>query len=216
MIKELITLENKNIPIISISINCIPMIWALILSGMDILAIIQELYKKNLLLLLPAFVLLCYLELNIGATKLLLFLGIVYIIRLLCFLLQYNFKICNNKNSVCNPILDRDTKYTINIDGKDEIDYNTVGNLFEDGLLIPTIAFLLVLIFMNNKNMIIKTLCIIFMISLYILIFYGNKNISFKNINCNEKEKICYTFFSESLIYALSLVSAFIIMKLSF
>ena len=61
--------------------------------------------------------------------------------------------------------------------------------------------------------MIIKTLCIIFMISLYILIFYGNKTISFKNINCNEDEKLCYSFFSESLIYAVSLFSAFIIMK---
>ena len=81
-----------------------------------------------------------------------------------------------------------------------------------DGFLLPGLAFVLVLVYMNTQNMILKTLCIIFMIIVYILIVYGNKTISFKYINCSEKEKLCYSFFNESFIYALSLVSAYFIM----
>ena len=140
--------------------------------------------------------------------------------RLLCFYLAYAIKICNDTNSNCNSWEDLNPKltHTYTYKGMDGITdetetiHGSVENLLNDGLVLPAFAFVLVLVFMNTKNMIIKTLCIIFMISLYVVIYYGNKNISFKYINCSEKEKVCYSFFSESLIYVVSLISAFIIM----
>ena len=211
-------LENKNIPIISIIISWGIIIWSSIMGDSSNL----EMIMKILPYVFTSFLILSYVELHIGAKKFLIFLSIVYIIRIFCYLLYDGFRICSDTTFSCNPFNDTKHPYTIkDVDGKvmkdengkDIIYYSSIHNLCYDGLLFPACAFALVLIFMNNKNMIVKTLCIIFMISLYILIFYGNKNISYKNINCNEKEKLCYTFVSESLIYALSLISAFMIMK---
>ena len=218
-IEKCIKLEKQNIPIIAIIIFCLPFVLGTIITG----KIFLNSREMNILFskipyLLATFLIVSYVELNIGAQKLLIFLAIVYIIRLLSFF--YNSKICSDKNSTCNPEDNQDPKYTSiytskGLDGITDVTetyYAHVENLGYDGLLFPFIAFTLVLIFMNTKNIIIKTLCIIFMISLYIFIFYCNKNISYKNINCSEKEKICYTFLSESLFYAVSLISAFIIM----
>ena len=221
MIKEFIKLENKNIPIISIIIYCLPFIWGTILTGGNVFSDKElSILIHQLPYLIAGLLILSYVELTIGAMKLLYFIAIVYIIRILSFLLNYNFKICNDKNSNCKSWEDLDPKraFTYTSKGFDGITdetetiHGSVEDLLYDGLLLPAFAFVLVLVFMNTQNLIIKTLCIIFMIIVYILIFYGNKNISFKYINCNEKEKVCYSFFSESFIYALSLVSAYFIM----
>ena len=178
MFKTFLNLESRNIPIISIIIYGLSIIWPLILSGFNVIRILQD-FSHVLQYIIPSFMILTYVELNIGANKLLLFLSIVYIMRLLCFYLSYALKICNDKNSNCDPVNNRDPMNTFIMkdengkdmkdeNGKDIINYLSVDNLFYDGLLFPAIAFALVLIFMNNKNNIIKTLCIIFMISLYI------------------------------------------------
>ena len=220
MIEELTKLEKINIPIISIIIYCIPFVLGSIIAGGNVFS------DKELAILIPqlpyliaGLLSLSYVELNIGAIKLLYFLAIVYSIRILSSSLSYIFKICNDKNSNCNSGEDLDPKktFTFTYKGMDGITdetstmHGSVDNLLNDGLLLPAFAF--VLVFMNTQNLIIKTLCIIFMIIVYILIFYGNKNISFKYINCNEKEKVCYSFFSESFIYAISLISAYFIMN---
>ena len=222
MIEELTKLEKINIPIISIIIYCIPFVLGSIIAGGNVFS------DKELAILIPqlpyliaGLLSLSYVELNIGAIKLLYFLAIVYSIRILSSSLSYIFKICNDKNSNCNSGEDLDPKktFTFTYKGMDGITdetstmHGSVDNLLNDGLLLPAFAFVLVLVFMNTQNLIIKTLCIIFMIIVYILIFYGNKNISFKYINCNEKEKVCYSFFSESFIYAISLISAYFIMN---
>ena len=222
MLQTFLKLEKNNVPIISIILYCLPFILGSIIAG----NIFTD--DKQMAILIPllpyliaGFLMLSYVELNIYAKKLLYFLAIVYSIRLLSFSSYSNFNICSDKNSNCNPEEDLDPKrtYTYTYKGMDGITdetdtiHGSVDNLCYVGLLLPAFAFVLVLLFMNTKNMIIKTLCIIFMISLYVVIYYGNKNISFKYINCSEKEKVCYSFFSESLIYAVSLISAFIIMK---
>ena len=200
---------NIKIPIVCFILYIIPLVLNTILTLGNIVYETQ-LYMHYLPYMVLSFLLLSYVELNIGLKKFLMFLAIVYAMRLLCFSLYYKFKICNNKDSNCSV----ENRFTFkDEDGKEINGSERVEELCYDALLFPAIAFTLVLIFLNTKNMIIKTLCIIFMISLYIFIFYGNKTISFKNINCNEKEKLCYSFFSESFIYAVSLFSAFIIMK---
>jgi len=210
----------KYVPIISIIIYCLPFIWGTIITGGKAFSDNEiAILKPQLPYLIAGLLILSYIELNIGSVKFLYFIAIVYTIRLVSSLLCDDFRICNDKNSNCNPLEDLDPKLTFTytykgIDGITDETHTTHGsvqNLLYDGLLLPSIACALVLVFTNTKNIIIKTLCIIFMIIVYILIYYGNKNISFKYINCNEKEKICYSFFSESLIYALSLLSAFII-----
>ena len=201
-------LESKNIPFISLMIYIGSTIFVLSLSSLQYLELLNY-FSPYLPYLITSFLILSYVELNIYAKKFLLLLVIVYIMRLLCYLIDYRTDICIDKNSNC----DKHGEFVFNTDGTFDEDYNPDSNLCYDPLFFPAIAFLLVLVFINNKNMIIKTLCIIFMISLYILIFYGNKKRIFKNKSCNEKEKLCYTFFNESLIYAVSLISAFVIMK---
>jgi hypothetical protein len=220
MIKEFIKLENKHIPIISIILYCLPFVLGFLLVGNIFSDIELAILRPQLPYLIAGLLTLSYVELTIGAVKFLYFIAIVYTIREVSGLLCNKFKICNDKNSNCNLEQDLDPKRTVTYTYKDidgitdvtETVHQSVENLLYDGFLLPGLAFVLVLVYMNTQNMILKTLCIIFMIIVYILIVYGNKTISFKYINCNEKEKICYSFFSESLSYALSLVSAFIIM----
>ena len=167
-------LENKNIPIIAIIITWIPIVLSLITGDSSNLEIIM----KILPYIFTSFLILSYVELHIGAKKFLIFLAIVYIIRVFCYLLYDGFIICSDTTFSCNPFNDTVKPYTIkDIDGKvmkddngkDIIYYGFIYNLCYDGLLFPAIAFALVIIFMNIQNLIITPLCIIFMISLYIL-----------------------------------------------
>jgi len=162
---------------------------------------------KYLMYSIICFLLLSYVEINLGMKNFIIFLLSVYAIRIISSL-SGDYGVCSNTSPKCIPNI---TIMSEVIDITVPPTQLPVPNLLMDGLLIPAIAAILVIFISNSKNNIFKIICILVILGLYFLIFYLNKNISYKDIYCNEKEKICYTFLSESLIYAVSVISSFII-----